>query len=601
MSIGFVNDSTAVGNGTSWSVTIPSAVAVGDALILVVGINATDTITVPGGWTSLDSQTSSMEVKVWTRVAQSGDAGSTVNVTHTATTHASVMLLAYTGTNTTTPVAAHNSAIQASGTTSYTSPTSTVPAGGGRVVSIWASKSSTSTTWTAPAGETTRANANDSGTGYITMIATDGGNVGAGSCGGLTATVDGSPSRDAAFTIVLAPGSTNVTVTAVAATATAAAVAPSVSGTATVAAVAATASATAPAPSVTTTSDIAVAAVPATATALSPAPTVSGTASVTAPAATATADAPAPTVSGSADVTAVVATATAAAIAPTVFGDATVTAVAATATADAPAPSVSTGSGTTVTAVPATATADALAPSVTGDATVTAVAATATASAIAPSVSTDGNVTLSPPAATASADAIAPVVSGSGTVSAVVATATADALAPSVATTDNINVNAVAARATANAPVPIINGIVPAVPPLTARLNIDRVIINLASDLSQFVSAGSAGAIGGGSFRADTTTQSGDFRQYANYNVRLIQGVATSRVLDPIVLRALTPDQVAKIKAFTGKTVLFRDSYGRKLYGSYLAPKFTDIPLSGTAGSTLLTDCQLAITETVEQ
>ncbi len=132
---------------------------------------------------------------------------------------------------------------------------------------------------------------------------------------------------------------------------------------------------------------------------------------------------------------------------------------------------------------------------------------------------------------------------------------------------------------------------------LTARLNIDRAIINLASDLSQYVAAGSAGAIGGGSSRADTFTQEGEFRDYANGNTRLIQGTATSRVLDPLVLRACTPDQVAKLKAWTGKTVQFRDSYGRLLYGAYLQPIVTDIPLSGVAGSTLLSDVQIVLTE----
>lgn len=132
---------------------------------------------------------------------------------------------------------------------------------------------------------------------------------------------------------------------------------------------------------------------------------------------------------------------------------------------------------------------------------------------------------------------------------------------------------------------------------LTARLNIDRVIINLASDLSQYVSAGSAGAIGGGSFRNDTFTQEGEFRQYANFNTRLIQGTATSRVLSPLVLRAVPAADVAKLKAWTGKTVLFRDSYGRKLYGAYLQPIIMDIPLSGKAGTTLISDVSIALQE----
>jgi hypothetical protein len=210
----------------------------------------------------------------------------------------------------------------------------------------------------------------------------------------------------------------------------------------------------------------------------------------------------------------------------------------------------------------------------------------------------DNATVLFPPPATATASALAPTLNIDSTVTAVVATASASAPAPAVTTTIGAIIEAPPAQAFSSAPRPIINHVIPDHVPLTARLNIDRVIINLADDMSQFVSAGSAGAIGGGSSRADTLTQEGMFRVYAGGNTRLIQGTATSRVLDPLVLRACTPDQVAKLKAWAGKTVQLRDSYGRRLFGSYLQPVITDIPLSGVAGSTLLSDVQIVVTET---
>lgn len=128
---------------------------------------------------------------------------------------------------------------------------------------------------------------------------------------------------------------------------------------------------------------------------------------------------------------------------------------------------------------------------------------------------------------------------------------------------------------------------------LTCRLVLDRAFINLASDPSQFVAAGTAGSAGGGGQRTDTVTQEGEFRQYANFNTRLIQGTARTRVL-AVTIRACTPAQVQQLIAWTGQTVLFRDTYGRRLWGAYLQPVSTDIPLSGAAGSTLLTDVVLS-------
>lgn len=133
---------------------------------------------------------------------------------------------------------------------------------------------------------------------------------------------------------------------------------------------------------------------------------------------------------------------------------------------------------------------------------------------------------------------------------------------------------------------------------LACTLTFDRAFINLASDPSQFVVVGTAGSVGGGGSRTDTVTQEGSFRTYANYNTRLIQGSNNSRILSPLVLRACTPDQITTILAFTGKTVFFRDTYGRKLWGSYLVTAVTDIPRSGRANTTLLSDVAITFQET---
>jgi hypothetical protein len=96
--------------------------------------------------------------------------------------------------------------------------------------------------------------------------------------------------------------------------------------------------------------------------------------------------------------------------------------------------------------------------------------------------------------------------------------------------------------------------------------------------------------------RSETGEQQGEFRQYAGGVTRLVVGAGKTKTLT-ITWRALTPDQVAALKAMVGKTCIFRDTYGRKVFGSFLVTSETDIPLSGTANSTLKTDVQISLTE----
>jgi len=124
---------------------------------------------------------------------------------------------------------------------------------------------------------------------------------------------------------------------------------------------------------------------------------------------------------------------------------------------------------------------------------------------------------------------------------------------------------------------------------LQAQVNLSRVFLSLAATPSTVVSCGSSGSIGGGGTRSDTYTQEGSFRAYANGVTRLILGAANSRV-NALTLRALTPTQVDLVQTMLGKTCLFRDSYGRRFFGSFLITSATDLPLSGDANSTLLTD-----------
>lgn len=129
---------------------------------------------------------------------------------------------------------------------------------------------------------------------------------------------------------------------------------------------------------------------------------------------------------------------------------------------------------------------------------------------------------------------------------------------------------------------------------LTCTLYFGRAFIGLASDPSTAFACGTAGSVGGGGSRSNETDLEGSFRAYANGVIRLITG-STKVQVETVVLRALTPIQLALIESWIGKTVLFRDTYGRKIYGAFLSIVQTTIPLSGKAHATTLTDVALAI------
>ncbi|WP_197286968.1 hypothetical protein, partial [Planomonospora sphaerica] len=73
-------------------------------------------------------------------------------------------------------------------------------------VSYWGEKSSATTAWTAPQGQTVRSTQAGTGSGRITSLLTDGGaQVPAGVRDGVTATADSASVRATMWSLVLAP------------------------------------------------------------------------------------------------------------------------------------------------------------------------------------------------------------------------------------------------------------------------------------------------------------------------------------------------------------------------------------------------------------
>jgi len=108
--IGFRALARASANTTSASVTVPTAVREGDAMVLLASANVTtNTVTPPAGWTqAADFVTGSERTLLWYRVATTADPGRAVAVGFSTYSKVVLQLAAYSGTSPTAPVAAFN-------------------------------------------------------------------------------------------------------------------------------------------------------------------------------------------------------------------------------------------------------------------------------------------------------------------------------------------------------------------------------------------------------------------------------------------------------------------------------------------------------------
>ncbi len=208
--VGFVAQANAAGAAATLSVTVPNTVTAGNALILIASGATSGALAAPAGWTLLGSTHggSVLTTAAWSKVATAGDIGSSVPVTFPSSVRGTVQLVAYSGTNGTTPVVNNATVAAQAAATQFVSPTSTVPASGDVVISYWAAKDSqTSPPWTftTPAGQTVRSTAVGASGGHIDSIATDGGSASAGPTGGLTTSANGSGGAWASWTIVIGP------------------------------------------------------------------------------------------------------------------------------------------------------------------------------------------------------------------------------------------------------------------------------------------------------------------------------------------------------------------------------------------------------------
>lgn len=203
-SIKFVDSSSSAANSASPTIDLPSGVQSGDLMIMTAALNSVTSATAPSGWTLLDqASTTGTTTYVWTRRATDGDAGSKSTVSLGGTVKAALTAVAYSGVDANQPVSGYATGTD-SGTDSHTSPTLTAPATA-TIVTLWADKSPSTSSWTPPASVSQRVAVFSTGTGRVSSLVADSSAPSDGQAGGLTATTDVTSSRAISWTIALNP------------------------------------------------------------------------------------------------------------------------------------------------------------------------------------------------------------------------------------------------------------------------------------------------------------------------------------------------------------------------------------------------------------
>ena len=205
----FVASASTAGNRTAHVVRVPASVQAGDVLLLSLTTNSTtSTITEPdAGWTSIAARDGDgIRARLWRRTATATDANANVTVTTSAAAKSVIAVSAYRSTGTVPAVLALAGGADTAGT-AHVAPAITVAGPGSWLVSMWAEKSSTDTSWTLPANVTARGSGAGTGSGKISATWGDSaGAVPTGSTAPRTATTSTSVSRSATFSVVIGPG-----------------------------------------------------------------------------------------------------------------------------------------------------------------------------------------------------------------------------------------------------------------------------------------------------------------------------------------------------------------------------------------------------------
>lgn len=202
--VSFVGAAGVSPNSATPTVVVPGAVVAGDTMVLIATSASTAiTVTPPTGWTQVHTATQStggVQTWMYTKTATASDAGRNVVLAQSTVAKTALQLLAYRGAN------GIESFVQAFDTVSRaerTTPAINVATPGSMVVSYWADKSSSTTTWALPAEVTLRNRAAGTSAGRIVAAVGDTGPLAAGPGGAYTAVADSANTRGVVYSVVV--------------------------------------------------------------------------------------------------------------------------------------------------------------------------------------------------------------------------------------------------------------------------------------------------------------------------------------------------------------------------------------------------------------
>jgi hypothetical protein len=207
-------------NVTSISVTIPATVVAGDALLLFVSVLTNRATTTPSGWTLVrgdigvgDPGSNELTQRIYRRIAQAGDAGSTLAVSFTggSYTYGVAQVHAWSGVDPTNPVNVHGAQATTTNASVITAPSVTTTVDDCLIIECFGSSRSTGTSgiFTQPA--TIRGDIQPAGT-YAASTVCEQSQATAGATGAKTASTFFT--GNVGTTLALAPMSVPDTLTA---------------------------------------------------------------------------------------------------------------------------------------------------------------------------------------------------------------------------------------------------------------------------------------------------------------------------------------------------------------------------------------------------
>ena len=184
--------------------TTPASVTAGQTELLFVSTSVANAAGTPTGWTKVTTQTSSpLQTTVYRRTTAGADAGATVTVPMSTATAAALQLAVYSAVDGSSITA---TGLSDSATGAHVAPAAPVNTAGSWVVSAWADKSSTTTSWNVPAAVTSRDVTIGTGSGRVAAALGDSGQaVSTGTYPARTATTNAAGTKGLGVTVILSP------------------------------------------------------------------------------------------------------------------------------------------------------------------------------------------------------------------------------------------------------------------------------------------------------------------------------------------------------------------------------------------------------------